>query len=370
MRCSIPWRGGCGGSGRVIGERALIADLLAPLATHRAARGLTDDAAVWLPPLGREVVLTHDVIAEGLHYLPGDPTSDVAWKLLAVNLSDLAAMGATPVGVLLGVTLGPAQDDDWLRGFVAGLGRALAHFEVALFGGDTVRWGGAAVLGCTAVGQVPVGCALGRDGACVGDDVWVSGVVGDAGRGLAVAREFERAAVPPLTPPVPGGEPSGGEGSPTSEGSATPTRIPLPEREGLGVGLARAEIKLLNRYRRPDPRLALGRSLIGTASACMDVSDGVLIDAQRLGSASGVGIEIDLSALPVSGDCDEAERLVRSSAGDDYELLFTASPHADIARLATAKVPLTRIGRVVAGEGLTVLGAHGAVTPARLGWEH
>ncbi|TRW16991.1 thiamine-phosphate kinase [Glacieibacterium frigidum] len=304
-------------------ERALIADLLAPLATHRAARGLTDDAAVWLPPLGREVVLTHDVIACGTHYLPDDPPSDVAWKLLAVNLSDLAAMGAEPVGVLLGLTLGGHEDDDWLRGFVAGLGRALTHFEVALLGGDTVRWGGAAVLGCTAVGQVPHGCALGRDGVRVGDAVWVSGTIGDAGRGLAVAR-----------------------------------------------GEAPHDKRLLDRYRRPNPRLALGRALVGTATACMDVSDGVLIDAQRLAAASGVGIELDLAALPVTGDCDEAERLIRATAGDDYELLFTAAPDAELAALATAKVPLTRIGRVVAEPGLTVLGAHGLITPARLGWEH
>ena len=362
MRCSIPWRGGCGGSGRVIGERALIADLLAPLATHRAARGLTDDAAVWLPPLGREVVLTHDVIAEGLHYLPDDPPSDVAWKLLAVNLSDLAAMGATPVGVLLGVTLGPGQDDDWLRGFVAGLGRALDHFEVALFGGDTVRWGGAAVLGCTAVGQVAAGCALGRDGARVGDDVWVSGIVGEAGLGLTIAQGLAKRLAPTPDPSL------------KREGSSTNARVPLPLQGGARGGCAAQpspqQKRLLNRYRRPDPRLALGRSLIGTASACMDVSDGVLIDAQRLGSASNVGIEIEVASLPVSGDCDEAERLARASAGDDYELLFTAPPHAEIARLATAKVPLTRIGRVVAGDGLTVLGAHGAVTPARLGWEH
>jgi len=350
-------------------EHEFIADLLAPLAVHRAARGLADDAAVWLPPLGREIVLTHDVIAEGVHYLRSDPPSDIAWKLLAVNLSDLAAMGATPVGVLLGVTLGPDQDDAWLRAFVAGLARALTHFEVALFGGDTVRWGGAAVLGCTAIGQVAQGCALGRSGAQVGDEMWVSGTVGEAGLGLAVARRLS-AAVPPLTPPVPGGGLAGGEVSLNNEGGSTPTRIPLPEREGLGVGTAPQDKTRLARYRRPDPRLALGRALIGTATACMDISDGVLIDAQRLAAASSVGIELDLAALPVSGDCDEAERLVRATAGDDYELLFTARPDADIARLATIRVPLTRIGCIVAGAGLVVRGVNGHVAPDRLGWEH
>ncbi len=310
-------------------ERQLIAELLAPLATHKAARGLADDAAVWLPPLGREVVLTHDTIACGVHYLATDPPSDIAWKLLAVNLSDLAAMGATPAGVLLGVTLGPDEDDDWLRAFVAGLGRALAHFEVALFGGDTVRWGGAAVLGCTALGHVERGAALGRGGARVGDEVWVSGTIGDAGLGLAVAR-----------------------------GEAAPDKY------------------LLNRYRRPNPRLALGPSLIGRASAAMDISDGLLIDAERLAAASGIAIEIDLGAVPISpaararsGDSEPA-RLTLATSGDDYELLFTAPADAGIAALATAKVPLTRIGRIVSGTGVAVLGASGPLTPTHLGYEH
>ncbi len=309
-------------------ERALIADLLAPLATHPAARGLTDDAAVWLPPFGRELVLSHDTIACGVHYLAADPPSDIAWKLLAVNLSDLAAMGATPAGVLLGVTLGD-ENDDWLRGFVSGLGRALTHFEVALFGGDTVRWGGAAVLGCTAIGHVERGAALPRSGARAGDEVWVSGTVGDAGLGLAVAR-----------------------------------------------GEALADKYLLARYRRPEPRLALGRALGGVASACMDVSDGLLIDAERLAAASGVAIEIDIGAVPLSAAAvaraanDEAARLAAATAGDDYELLFTASPGAGVEALATARVPVTRIGRVVAGSGMGVRGAAGALAPDRLGWEH
>lgn len=300
-------------------ERQLIAELLAPLATHPAARGLVDDAAVWLPPLGRELVLTHDTIASGVHYLPADPPSDVAWKLLAVNLSDLAAKGATPAAVLLGVTLGPAEDDEWLRAFVDGLGRALAHFEVALFGGDTVRWDGAAVLGCTAIGHIERGAALARSGARPGDGLWVSGSVGDAGLGLAMAR---------------------GE---------------LPTDKAV-----------LNRYRRPEPRLALGRALPGVATACMDVSDGLLIDAARLAAASGTGVEIDLDRIPAR----DADRLRAATAGDDYELLFTAPAGADVAALATARVPLTRVGRVTEGNGLRVLDHGREVTPGRLGWEH
>lgn len=301
-------------------ERALIAELLAPLATHKAARGLADDTAVWLPPLGRELVITHDTIACGVHYLPADPASDVAWKLLAVNLSDLAAKGATPAGVLLGLTLGNREDEVWLRGFVAGLERVLAVFEVALFGGDTVRWGGAAVLGCTAIGHVEPGRALARSGARVGDELWVSGTLGEAGLGLQLAK---------------------------------------------ASAASRSDKHLLNRYRRPDPRLALGRALPGLATASMDVSDGLLIDATRLAAASGAGVEIDLPRVPVAGDA-----MAAVTAGDDYELLFTAPRGAGIAALGTARVPVTRIGRIVAGSGLRLLGPDGEIAVERPGWEH
>ncbi len=310
-------------------ERDFIAARLAPLATSAAARCLADDAAVWAPPLGRDLVLTHDVLACGVHYLPDDPPADVAWKLLAVNLSDLAAMGAVPAGVLLGLALSTAEDDAWRADFTTGLGRALARWNVALWGGDTTSGISAAVLGLTAIGHVPPGAALARSGAHVGDDVWVSGSIGDAGLGLAIAR-----------------------------------------------GEAPADKFLLNRFRRPEPRLALGLALRGIATAAMDVSDGVLIDADRLARASGVALEITLSQLPLSPaaaartPADDAGRLARATAGDDYELLFTAPPGAEVAGLAGG-LPLTRIGRVIPGLGVRALGGNGAdVTPKRLGWEH
>jgi thiamine-monophosphate kinase len=309
-------------------ERDFIAAHLAPLATAAAARGLADDAAVWTPPLGRDLVFTHDVLACGIHYLPSDPPSDIAWKLLAVNLSDLAAMGAAPAGVLLGLGLSSAEGDDWRTQFTAGLGRALAHFGVALWGGDTVTGLAAAVLGLTAIGQVEHGRALSRSGAQVGDDVWVSGSIGDAGLGLAIAL-----------------------------GQADPDKF------------------LLNRFRRPEPRLALGAALIGTATACMDVSDGVLIDADRMAHASGVMLRIDLAALPLSPAAaihttSDADRLDRATAGDDYELLFTVPPDTDVAALA-GRTRVTRVGKVIAGAGVRAIGSDGAdVTPQRLGWEH
>ena len=310
-----------------MGERDFIAQQLAPLANSVAARGLADDGAVWTPPLGRDLVFTHDVLACGVHYLPADPPSDIAWKLLAVNLSDLAAMGAAPCGVLLGLGLSAAEDDAWRTAFTAGLGRALAHFGVALWGGDTVTGLAAAVLGLTAVGSVEPGMALSRAGARVGDAVWVSGTIGDAGLGLAVAR-----------------------------GDAPP------------------DAGLLKRFRRPEPRLALGRALAGVASAAMDVSDGLLIDADRLAQASGAGLRIDLGDVPLSdaarARCPaEADRIALTTAGDDYELLFTAPAAVDVTAIA-GRTPVARIGRVVAGGGVQLVAGERDVTPARLGWEH
>ncbi|WP_164155348.1 thiamine-phosphate kinase [Sandarakinorhabdus rubra] len=305
-------------------ERELIARHLAPLATSPAARGLADDAAVWTPPLGRQLVFTHDVLAAGIHYLPDDPASDVAWKLLAVNLSDLAGMAATPAGVLLGLGLSAGEDAAWQAEFVAGLGRALDRFGVALWGGDTVTGLERAVLGLTAIGWAEPGRVLSRAGARAGDGLWVSGTIGDAGLGLAVAR-----------------------------------------------GTAPFDKALLNRFRRPTPRLALGQVLGGVASAGMDVSDGLLIDADRLAQASGVGLAIALDAVPLGVPAaGHDDLLARVTAGDDYELLFTAPAGVDVAALAGA-TPVTCIGEVVAGSGLALTyRGQPMPLPARLGWEH
>ncbi len=306
-----------------MGEREFIARCLAPLATSAAARGLADDAAVWTPPLGRQLVFTHDVLAAGIHYLPGDPPADVAWKLVAVNLSDLAAMAATPAGVLLGLGLSAHEDDSWRGAFVAGLGRALETFGAALWGGDTVSGLEQAVLGLTAIGWVEPGRALGRMGAQLGDALWVSGSIGDAGVGLAIAK-----------------------------------------------GDAPFDKALLNRFRRPTPRLALGAALGGVASAGMDVSDGLLIDAARLAQASGAGLTIALDHVPAQQAATLDAMLARVTAGDDYELLFTAAPNVDVPALA-GKTPVTRIGTVTPGNGLALTWAGQSVPlPSRLGWEY
>lgn len=313
-------------------ESAVIARLRR-FVTHPAARGLIDDAAVYVPPLGRDLVITHDQIAAGIHYTAACPPSDVAWKLVAVNLSDLAAKGAVPVGVLVGLTLSAAEDADWFEAFARGLDRVLATFGCALLGGDTVLEAPAAVFGCTAIGTVEPARALSRAGARPGDALFVTGTIGDAGLGLDIAR-----------------------------------------------GQAPADKVLLARYRRPTPRLAVGAGLAGLANAAMDVSDGLLIDAARLAAASRVSVEIALDAVPLSdaavarsGD-GTAARLAAASAGDDYELLFTV-PEAAAAAAFTlceqAGVRVSRIGRIGAGEGLVVTGPDGRpLAPERLGFEH
>jgi thiamine-monophosphate kinase len=298
------------------------------LATHPAARGLLDDAAV-LAFGGSNLVLTHDMIVEGVHFLAADPPADVAWKLLAVNLSDLAAKGAVPLGVLAGYALSGSAE--WDAAFVRGLGEAIRAFEVPLLGGDTVAVpsGAPRSFGLTAIGRSD-GPVPSRSGARPGERLWISGTIGDGGAGLRAARgEIENSV-------------------------------------------------LLDRYRRPGPRLAAGQALAPFVTAMMDVSDGLLIDAARMASASGLGVEIDLELVPLSAEyrsaCgdDLAAVLAAATAGDDYELLFSASDTDAIGGIARGlSVPLTAIGRFAAGAGLK-LRHRGA--PVRhdgpLGWEH
>ena len=308
-------------------ESAFI-ESLKGLATHPAARGLLDDAAV-IEFGGHNLVLTHDMLVEGVHYLPGDPPADVAWKLLAVNLSDLAAKGARPLGVLLGYSLG---EGEWDEAFVAGLGTALAAFGLPLIGGDTVRGPGPRTLALTALGEAG-GPVPSRAGGRPGDQLWVSGTIGDSGAGL----------------------------------------------RGLKGGSA-SDPFLIERYRNPRPRLEAGQRLAPLVSAMMDVSDGLLIDSARLASASGVEARIDLASLPLSGALlaesgDGLEvRLEAATAGDDYELLFAAAPEEAPRILALQEelgLPFSRIGALAEGAGLGL--AHDGERvplPARLGWVH
>lgn len=300
------------------------------IASSPGARGLLDDAAI-LEVGGATLVLTHDMIVEGVHFLPDDPPGDVAWKLLAVNLSDLAAKGARPIAALLGYSLG---EDEWDRGFAAGLGEAMTGFGIDLLGGDTVAMpaGAPRAFGLTAIGEAK-GPVPSRSGARASDQLWVSGSIGDSGAGLRQLR---------------------GE----IAGSAA----------------------LVERYRNPRPRLEAGERLAPVVSAMMDVSDGLLIDAGRMAEASGVEIDLDLSSIPLSPDFLEAlgdgrdARLLAATAGDDYELLFTAAPERSVALLDLADelgLPLTMIGHVGPGSGLRLSDdGEGIPLPERLGWEH
>jgi thiamine-monophosphate kinase len=314
------------------GERAFL-DLLRQIATDPAARGLTDDAAVIAPPPGRELVLTHDMLVEGVHYLAGDPPEDVAWKLVAVNLSDLAAKGATPLGLLMGYALAP--DAAWDARFAAGLAEALAAFRVPLLGGDTVAMpaGAPRALGLTAIGSVAPGTAPARSEAQDGDLLWVTGTIGDAGLGLRIAQG---------------------------------------EIDGPAA--------LLASYRRPMPLLAAGIAIAPLVHAMADVSDGLLIDAGRIATASGLAVTIDLDAMPLSADLmemsgdDRTARLAAATAGDDYELLFAAPEGARAALLSICQplgLTLSAIGRFATGAGLGLHDRGGTVPlPGRLGYEH
>ena len=296
-------------------EAEFLASLRA-LPLHPGALGLADDAA----RLGG-LVLTTDTLVEGVHFLSDDPPGDVASKLLTVNLSDLAAKGAAPEGAMLSYPLG---DSAWDAAFVAGLGEALRAFDCALIGGDTVSLpaGAPRVLTLTAIGRAGVATPA-RSGAQAGDTLYVTGTIGDAGAGLSIARG--------------------------KTGSA----------------------ELLAAYRRPQPRLAEGQALAPHVHSMMDVSDGLLIDAQRMAAASDLAVTIDLATIPLSASYrafagnDRAARLAAATAGDDYELLFAAPPGQ------TLPVAATAIGRFAPGSGLTLVdGAQSLPLPPRLGFEH
>ena len=286
-------------------ELAFIA-ALRRLATHPAARGLADDCAVL--ELGTEtLVLTHDAMAEGVHYLAGQDPADVAWKLVASNMSDLAAKGAEPLGVLLGYMLGA----DNAR-FVAGLKEVLSHYNAPLLGGDTIAGTGPQVLGLTAIGRATCRPVPSRSGAAEGDAVWITGPVGGAMIGLEALHS------------------------------------------GAGDSLA---------YRRPQALLAEGRALAPHVTAMMDVSDGLLLDAARLARASGVTLTLASAAVPLAAP--EARRAEALRWGDDYQLLFTAPP--DFA----PPVAAFRIGEVqAAGERPLVLDGDGLSETDSLGFEH
>jgi thiamine-monophosphate kinase len=310
-------------------EFALIARFFAPLAGE-GAFGLTDDAALVMPPPNRELVVTMDTMVEGVHYLPNESAQNIAKKLLRVNLSDIAAMGATPLSYLLALSVPRGLPEDWFAAFAKGLGEDQARYKIALLGGDTTSTPGPVSLTVTMFGHVAPGTALRRSGARPGDFLYVTGTVGRGVLGLRALR---------------------GE---------------IPDPDGT----------LAAHYRLPEPRLGL--ELAGIASAAMDISDGLIQDAAHMSRASNAALEIEPARVPLSPAGHAAGLGFITSGiagGDDYELLLAAPPEKQSAlqaAAAAAQIPVTRIGQFVAGPPeMRGLAADG--TPILLGdqgWSH
>ncbi len=322
-----------------LGEFEMIARYFAPLASEfPGALRLKDDAALIAVTPGRELAVTTDALVAGVHFLPDDPPDLIARKLLRVNLSDLAAMGATPLAYLLIAAFPKNTPEDWIAAFAEGLAADQTSYRIALCGGDTVATTGPLTLAATALGEIDAGKALRRSTACEGDVVYVSGCIGDAVLGLAVLRG----------------------------------RLP-----GLSAGSREWAVE---RYRLPQPRVELGRRLVGLATSAIDVSDGLVADLGHVCVASGVAAVIEFDSVPISPACQEAVALagiVRENllcGGDDYELLFTVPTGSVEGLVAVARetgLILTPIGRIVAGSGVRLVDARGQdATPPNSGYRH
>jgi thiamine-monophosphate kinase len=294
--------------------------------------GVGDDAALLNPPAGSELVAATDTLVAGVHFPPDSPPASVGHRALAVNLSDLAAMGARPAWALLALTL-PHADEAWLSEFAAGLGALARAHDVALVGGDTTR--GPLTVTVQLLGHVPRGAALTRAGGRAGDALFVSGTPGDAGAGLAL-------------------------------------------EQGRLAASTEARAYLRERFLWPTPRMALGERLRGHASACIDVSDGLLGDAGKLATASGVGVELAFGDLPLSAPLvavlgDARARELALTGGDDYELCFAVRAEK-VARLLAELPPerwsYTRIGALRAAAGAVVVRDGTVMEFSHSGYQH
>ena len=313
-------------------EFDLIRQYFAPLAAGApGARGLLDDAATISPIDGCELVVTMDTVAAGIHYLNDETPVNIVAKLMGSNLSDLAAMGAKPKGFTLSCGWPNDIDANGIEAFAHAMAAWVTMYSFPLLGGDTVKTSGNAVFTVTAFGDVPIGRAISRGGAKTGDQVFVTGTIGDGALGLLAAQHKLKG---------------------TSDED---------------------QAYLTDRYRVPQPRIKVGQSLVGHASACIDISDGLLQDLGHIARTSNVRIELEIDAIPLS---DAAKRVIESnpemmslvlSGGDDYELAFTgpSSP-------ARSDVPITRIGDVVSGDPDVVVHANDGslLEVAKSGYNH
>ena len=313
-------------------EFALIAEILAPLGRNDPrSLAFADDAAVLPQYLRRDAVVTTDTMVSGVHFLEDEPPDALGRRLLRVNLSDLAAMGATPDAYFLNLTLPGDVEGLWLESFASGLRMDQAQFGVVLLGGDLTRTAGSLTMSVTLMGHVPSGAAVTRSGAAVGDLVMVSGTIGDAALGLEALR--------------------------------------------------RGRTELTERFQLPEPRVALGRSLRGIASAMADVSDGLIADLGHICAASGVAATVSAASVPLSAHAvdllgnGEVDLTALLTGGDDYELVFSVPPDREGAAVAAARrtgVAIRRIGIVHGnGEGVLVEEADGnPLVVERGGYRH
>lgn len=315
-------------------EFQIIAEIFAPLAGE-GAFGLKDDAALIAARPGFDLIVTTDAVAEGTDFFAFDPAPMVARKALRVNLSDLAAKGAVPHGYLLNIALPPTTDVDWLRAFASGLADDQTEFGTSLLGGDTARTEGPLSIAVTAFGFVPEGRMLRRNGAKPGDGVYVTGTIGDSGGGLAIFKREKHA-------------------------------LTDTQRDAL-----------IACYRLPAPPVAFGARLRGLATAAIDVSDGLVADLGHVARASGVQIVLDAAAIPRSSALrafwgDEGAAILRAvTAGDDYQIAFTAADHDGVMTVARqAGVTVTRIGETQAGQGVELLLNGTPLDVTRPGYRH
>jgi thiamine-monophosphate kinase len=303
-------------------EERLISRHFRPLATHPGALGLGDDAAVVTPPPDCDLVLTTDGVIAGVHFFPDDPPETIGRKALRMNLSDLAAKGATPIGFLMSVALPAAVDEAWIAAFAAGLGADADRYRCPLLGGDTDRTPGPMAVSISAFGGVPHGKMVRRSTAKAGDSIVVTGTIGDAALGVLLRRDHD-----------------------------------LAQRWRLSEAM---NAELQQRYLLPQPRNLLAEAILRHATAAMDVSDGLAGDLGKLCRASSVAAEIDVARVPLSDAARAAlagdQALVETvlTGGDDYEIVLTLAP-SQLGAFRTAahaaSVAVTEIGRVTAGEG-------------------
>jgi thiamine-monophosphate kinase len=322
-------------------EERLIARYFRPLATHPGAFGLGDDAAILTPPPGCDLVLKTDGVIAGVHFFPEDPPESVGRKALRMNLSDLAAKGAKPVGFLIAVALPAGIAEAWLAAFAAGLGEDAARYGCPLLGGDTDRTPGPTSVSIAAFGAVPHGAMVRRSTAKVGDCVVVTGTIGDAALGVKLRRDRS-----------------------------------LSERWRLTDAMCD---HLQRRYLLPEPRNALAEAVLNHATAAMDVSDGLVGDLAKLCRASAVAAEIDVARVPLSDAARAAlaadPALIETvlTGGDDYEIVLTLAPEKLASLRAAADragVSVTEIGRVVAGQGARFVRDGKTLTFARPSFSH